>query len=265
MIQNPPNHRTAHRFLAGLKGTLLLGEKRFTCRTLDLHRLGVMVEGEFDAAGHTSATVVLQSSSDLSFEAHGRVTHVFSDPTSGYTHLGLEFESIAPDQNESLERLIARVIEGMNPEPLAHLERGASVAEIRDALSKIPLVHRITLAHRALPKDRGFLKHDESPQVIEALCRNPQITMPEVMQILRFPMLLPTTLEFLSRDARWTANEEIRIVIATHPRVTFPTADRLVKTLSLVGIRRVIRRPGLNPAIKDRLVQTIPHKQLQGW
>ena len=83
--------------------------------------------------------------------------------------------------------------------------------------------------------------------------------------LLQLPTLLSTTLELLSRDSRWSSNEEIKITIATHPRVTFPVADRLVKTLSLLGIRKVIRRPGLNPAIKDMLVQRIPHKQLQGW
>ena len=35
--------------------------------------------------------------------------------------------------------------------------------------------------------------------------------------------------------------------------------------LSLVGIRKVIRRPGLDPAIKTKLIQRIPHKQLRGW
>ena len=113
--------------------------------------------------------------------------------------------------------------------------------------------------------ERNFLFHDASNLVIEALCRNPQLTMPEVIKLLRIPTLLPTTLELLSRESRWSSTEEIMIMIATHPRVTFPVADRLVKTLSLLGIRKVIRRPGLNPAIKDQLVQSIPHKQLQGW
>ncbi len=89
--------------------------------------------------------------------------------------------------------------------------------------------------------------------------------MPEVVKILRVPTLLPTTLELLSRDSRWNDNEEIKITIATHPRVTLPVAERMVKTLSLAGIRKIIRRPGLNPALKDKIVQSVPHKQLQGW
>ncbi|MCH7779994.1 MAG: hypothetical protein IH848_04045, partial [Acidobacteria bacterium] len=133
------------------------------------------------------------------------------------------------------------------------------------AWSKIHSVHKIMVAQRAVLDERSVLRHDDDDQVIEALCRNPQLTMPEVVQLLRLSTLLPTTLELLSCDSRWNSNAEIKIAIATHPHVAFSVADRLVRTLSLVAIRKVIRRPGLNPAVKTRLVQSIPYKQLQGW
>ena len=225
-----------------------------------------MVEGTFCADEHSEAGISLRSTSeDLEFEGHGRVAYVSLDERTGRTRLGIQFESLGDDQTENLELLIARVVEGRNPAPLAHLSRDASIEEIRDALRKIPAVHKISLAQRALPHERNFLRHDDDNEVIEALCRNPQLTMPEVVQLLQIPTLLATTLELLSGDSRWSSNEEIKITIATHPKVTFPVADRLVRTLSLVAIRKVIRRPGLNPAIKTWLVQNIPHKQLQGW
>jgi hypothetical protein len=266
MSNSPPDHRAKHRFLAGLKATIQLGDGSFSCQALDFHRQGVMVAGEFDAEGHVDAAIRLVSTAeDLSFEARGRVAHVSRNAENGQTKLGIEFDTIAADQDEALELLLSRVIEGMNPAPLAHLDKGASIGEIRDALSKIPLPHRITFARRALPPERAFLRHDESPQVIEALCRNPQLTRGELLQLLKLPMLLPTTLEALSRDQRWTSHEELRVEIAMHPRVPFPVAERMIEDLSLVSIRQLIRRPGLKPALKDRLVATIPHKQLQGW
>jgi len=266
MSQKPAEKRGGYRFLAGLKATLTLGATENVCQAVDLHRAGLMLEGTLGAKEHSHVGVSLRSTSeDLNFEGRGRVTHVSLDEETGVTRLGIEFESLDSDQTENLELLVARIVEGMNPAPLAHLSRNASIEEIFDSLSKIPTAHKITVAQRALPLERGFLLHDGSCHVIEALCRNPQLTMPEVVRILRIPTLLPTTLELLSRDSRWNSNEEIKIAIATHPRVTFPVADRLVETLSLLGIRKVIRHPGLNPAIKDKLVQSVPHKQLQGW
>ena len=47
--------------------------------------------------------------------------------------------------------------------------------------------------------------------------------------------------------------------------MTFLVAERMVKNLSLVAIRKVLRNPGLNPAIKAKIVQSIPGKRLQGW
>jgi hypothetical protein len=266
MNQEPSEKRGGKRFLAGLRAAVVLGTTRIPCEAVDLHRTGVMVEGTFSVDGHHEAGISLRSTSeDLEFEASGRVAYVSLDEQTGRTRLGVQFESLGTAQTENLERLVARVIEGMNPAPLAHLSRDASVAEIRDALSKIPSAHKIMLAQRAQLHERGFLRHDDDNQVIEALCRNPQLTLPEVTQLLQISTLLPTTLELLSRDSRWSSNEEIKITIATHPRVMFAVADRLVRTLSLVAIRKVIRRPGLNPAVKSRLVQSIPRKQLQGW
>ena len=260
------DHRANYRFLAGLKATLLLGDGCFSCQATDLDRKGVMVEGDFEAEGHAEATIQLASATeDLRFQAHGRVAHISTNTENGHTKLGIEFDSIPADQNEALDLLQSRVIEGMNPAALAQLDRGASIIEIRDVLSKIPLPHRIMLARRAQTPERAFLRHDESPQVLEALCRNPQLSRAELMQLLKLPMLLPTTLEVLSRDPRWTSHEEIRVVIATHPRVPFPVAERMIEDLSLVNIRQLIRRAGLKPALKDRLVATIPHKKLQGW
>jgi len=266
MSDDPSQKRHGYRFLAGLKATVTFGASESPCQAVDLHRSGVMLEGSFSAEENGMVGVSLQSASeDLRFEARGRVTHVSLNEETGHTRLGLQFEALSSAETKNLESLVARVIEGQNPAPLAHLARDASVAEIREALGKIPTAHKITVAQRALPLERSFLFHDGDGQVFEALCRNPQLTMPEVIRMLRMPTLLPTTLELLSRDQRWNANEEIKITIATHPRVTFPVADRLCRTLTLLGIRKVIRRPGLNPAIKNRLVQSVPHKQLQGW
>jgi len=266
MSDDPPQKRHGYRFLAGLKATITFGASESPCQAIDLHRSGAMVEGSFGAKEKIMVGISLSSTAeDLRFEGRGRVTHVSHNEENGLTRVGLQFESLNSTESESLELLVARVVEGMNPAPLAHLARDASAEEIREALGKIPTAHKITVAQRALPLERSFLFHDDNGQVIEALCRNPQLTMPEVVHVLRRPTLLATTLELLSCDQRWNSNEEIKITIATHPRVTFLVADRLCRTLTLLGIRKVIRRPGLNPAVKNRLVQSVPHKQLQGW
>jgi hypothetical protein len=247
-------------FLAGLRAKLRFDGKMGSCETIDLSLVGGLLSGGFPAIEGSEVTLTLSSSSgDLEFEADARVTF------QSETQLGIEFGQLNETQKSSLEALLSRAQEGIRPASLESLDRDSSTADIKAALKKIPIPHRINLARRATLLDRGFLVHDESPQVLEALARNPQLIQQEVVQLLRLPTLLPTTLEVLSRDARWMSSEELKITIATHPRVTFHVAERLVKTLSIVGIRRVIRRPGLNPAIKQKLVQTIPHKQLQGW
>ena len=262
LLQN----RKDSRFLAGIKASVGFETKPVACQAVDLHRQGVLVEGEFDKQTRSEATIHLESTAgDLTLETRGKVAHVSENPETGKTRLGIEFGSLAKDQQETLERLLSRVIEGTHPAAFAQLDRNASEAEIRDALSKVSLAHKITLAQRAQLLERRFLMHDDVPLVIEAICRNPQLTEPEVVNVLRRNDILPTTLELLSRDSRWTSSEEFRIAIATHRHVTFLVAERMVKNLSLVAIRKVLRNPGLNPAIKAKIVQSIPGKRLQGW
>ena len=247
-------------FLAGLSAQITLDGQTVHCETLELRSDGAVFEGSFSIAESPKVGVLVQSDAgDLELAVQARITS-FKSGT-----LKVSFNGLNEQQQHVVDSIRSRAMEGMLPSAIGGLERGASIAEIKEALSKVPLSHRVNLARRALHLDRSFLRHDESSQVLEALARNPQLTQQEVVQMLRLPHLLPTTLEVFSLDPRWQASEEVKITIATHPRVSFSVAERLVRTLTIVGIRRVIRRPGLNPAIKQKLVQSIPHKQLQGW
>ena len=152
MSKNPSEKRGGYRFLAGLKATVTLGTTEIPCQAVDLHRAGVMLEGTFGAEENSQASISLRSTSeDLHFQGHGRVTHVLPDEETGATRVGIQFEALDSRQTENLELLVARVVEGMSPAPLAHLARDASIEEIREALSKIPTAHKITVGQRALP------------------------------------------------------------------------------------------------------------------
>ncbi len=114
--------------MAGLKATLKLGTTEIPCLAVDLHRSGVMLEGTCGAVENAMAVVVLQSTSeDLRLEGRGHITHLSLHEETGHMRVGIHFESLDSDQTEILELLVARVIEGMNPAPLAHLSRNQTL------------------------------------------------------------------------------------------------------------------------------------------
>ena len=156
-----------------------------------------------------------------------------------------------------LESLVARVLEGVSPAPLATLHPASTPAEIRIALEKIPVHQRVSVAKRAMAQERQYLKHDLNPRVLEGLARNPNTHAEEIKALLRLPEHLPVTLEVISRDPRWQRNEEIRLAVATHPRVPLETAERLIEAMDKRQRQKALQASGLNPVIRERLVRKL--------
>ncbi len=257
------SQRGKSRFLAGLSAVLHTAGRDYTCVALDINRDGIMLAGDFPPPEDPDVRITVSSSAgDLVLQATGHVAYVRPDEEN---HLGLHFEGLDDSQRSTLESLIARVIEATAPAAMARLERGATEEEVCKALHTMPVAHRIQLAMRANPKEREFLFQDEDLQVLESLTRNPTVTMPEIVSMVRRAKILPSTLDLVARDHRWAGNEELKILIATHPRVSVPTALRLVDTLTDIGLRKVIRKPGVHPVVRQRILDRVPSKTLKGW
>lgn len=255
-------HRTHHRFGAALPASLRLRGRAFSCSALDLSRGGVLLVGEFPEpdAPEVELTVTTPGG-DLELHTSARVAYFGRDEQSGQTRLGVQFTALHGSQCETLEALVSRVVEGMAPPALKEISDGASVSEIREALAKISLAHRISLARRSHAKEREFLRQDTDPQVLEGLVRNPNITLPEIIALTRNPNLLPSTVDIIAKDRRWARNDEVKIQVATHPRVTFETADKVVSGISDLLLQRVIHRPGLHPAVREKIMRRLSRKR----
>jgi hypothetical protein len=261
MTQEIGAGRAAARFRAGLPSELLYDGRTHPCAAHDLSRSGVLLVGELPRPEGPTAEVILRSpTGDLELRATVRVKRIEIDEVEQALRIGVEFGALAPEQLAELESLVARVVEDRAPAPLAALPAGASPQQIREALISVPLAHRVTLAGRALPPDRELLLHDPSPQVLDALARNPRLLNHEARKLLLRRDLLPGTLEVLGRDPRWAADEELRLFIITHVRAPFALVDRLVAKLTPAERERVLRRPGLNAGVRAKLMAQLPRR-----
>jgi len=261
-------HRSGARFKAGLPAVVRFDGAEHECVARDLSRSGMLLVGAFPwPADQDLEVTVTSAAGDLSFTSRGRLAHVMEDLEAGETKLGLVFEGALDEASaEVLEALVARVVEGTAPAPLERLTEESSPEDVRRELEAMPLPHRIALAQRAItPRERAIIRQDPSPQVLEGLARNPHLNSPEVMTLIRMPTLLPTTIDVLANDPRWRGNEELQVMLATHPRVTLHTAERIVRAMTPSMLRRVIRRPGLHPVLRDRILATTTQRQLKSW
>jgi hypothetical protein len=233
----------------------------YPCAAHDLSRSGVLLTGELPWPADREVDLTVRSvGGDLNLRIRGLVQRVSEDGAE-HTQVGIEFGRIEEAQRSVLESLVSRVVEGLSPAFLEGLTPNAPEPEIRDALAKVPLAHRMALAARAMPREREILIKDSNPQVLEALARNPNLLTHEMRSLLRLAILLPSTLEILARDSRWMGDEEAKILIATHPRAPFTLSDRLLATVSPDGMRKALQRPGLNPSLRTKLLHKLTRQR----
>ena len=181
----------------------------------------------------------------------------------GTRSIGLQF--VVPDEAQlrGLNSLISRIVEGNAPGPLQSLKPGAKPKEIRAALDKMPVVHRMQLAARAMATERNYVREDTNPQVLDALARNPNINLTEIKLLVRNQALLVATLERIAEDHRWKRDQELKVLLATHPRVTYALAERLVKEMTDRSLQQALRRPGLPVELKAGLLNPLTKNKLR--
>ncbi len=246
------------RFQAGLPADLFDGQTAHPCRAHNLSRSGVLLVGEL---GHPKGPdvefAIKTPAGDLEQRFIGRVTRVEAGPETGQTQVAVEFLALDLDQKQNLEVLLARVMEGMAPASLESLRPGAPPHEIKQALESVPLAHRISLAARAGPRERELLRQDPHPTVLESLARNPNILAVEVRALLGVVHVMSSTIEVIAADLRWSKDEEIQVLLATHPHVPFPLAERIAAGLGRPALKKVLARPTLNPLIRDKIVKRL--------
>jgi len=251
----------APRFLAALPAVIHVEGQDVPAQAGDISRSGALLECRLEQPTTPDLEVTLSTATgDRSVRLDARIMHAHQDGES--LRLGVQFGDMTAAQHDTLALILSRVVEGLAPAALRDIDPAASVTEIRAALGRISQAHRAALAARTTePVERGLLRQDTDAHVLEALARNPNSNLPEIKNLLRRTELLPSTLELIATDPRWPlGDEELRILIATHPRVTFVTADRVASQLTDLGRDRLVRRPGLQPGVKQKLMAQLSRK-----
>jgi hypothetical protein len=247
-----------YRFQAGLPAALADGGVERSCTAYNLSRTGVLLVGELPRPVAADVEFRIRTlAGDLERRFVGKIVRVESGDEPGETRLAVEFLDLDPEQKAALEVLLARVMEGMAPAPLESLRPGAPPHEVRKALDAVPLAQRIALASRAGPRERELLRQDPHPLVLESLARNPNLLLPEARALATVLHLLQSTLEILASDQRWAKDDEIRILIATHPHVPVPLAERLAGEVGKLALRKMLARPSLNEILRSKIVKKL--------
>ena len=228
------------------------------CSAENLSRSGVLLVGPIPGPSGDRLELSLKTpNGSLEIKLNGRIVRNEGEQSAGERRIALAFGELDAATQDALEIFVARLIEAPTPGPFDGLRQGAAPHEVKKALEAIPLQQRIGLAQRAELKQREVFRQDQHPAVLEALCRNANLTLPEARALAGSTFLQTGTIEALANDPRFRADEELRMIIATHPRVPVPIAERLTAGFSVAQLKRLVARPGLHPTLRDKLVKKV--------
>jgi hypothetical protein len=250
--------RRDYRFPAGVPATVDVGGRSIPCSAENLSRSGVLLVGRLPSPAVERLEFTLKTPNG-SFEVQlvGRAVRIDHDPARDEAHLAVEFVDLAAGKREELEVFLARLLESPPSGTLEGLRPGAAPHEVKKVLEAIPLPQRISLAQRGELKQREILRQDQHPAVLESVVHNPNLTLAEARALAASPFLMSGTIDLLAGDLRFRGDEELRMVLATHPRVSTVTAEKLTADFTPPQIKKLFARPGLNQLLREKLFRKL--------
>ena len=255
-MSGQPNdiHRQGFRFRTGVLAELEEEGQSYACEAQNISRSGVLLVGEFPVPSTDSVSLQLSSpTKSLTVSLRGRVIRVEAEAGGPGVRLALEFVEMDDAHRDALEVLLARIMEAPAPGPFDGLKPGSTPQEIRSAIEAIPLQQRIALASRTGAKEREYLRLDIHPAVLESLAHNPHLTIVEARALATSVYLSAGTLDALANEPRLKADEDLRMAIAVHPRVSSGTAERVTADFKTPQIKKLLAKPGLNQLLREKL------------
>jgi hypothetical protein len=256
----PPDETPrANRFRTGLSAEVHYGSDTVHCDVSNLSRTGVFLAGLVPRTTEGPVHLTLKSTTgDLEVRLTGRVVRQDAATSDAPGGVAVEFHPPEAPEKAKLDALVARVIGGSNPSPIQNLRQGMPMHELRKALEAIPLSDRIATATRAVtPKDREILRCDSHPLVLQALARNSNLSLDDARALASQPHALPGLLEMLAADGRFKQDDELKVLLLSHPQCPPGAADAMIAVLRTPLIRRLLARPSLSPIVRTKVNQRL--------
>ena len=157
------------------------------------------------------------------------------------------------DEQESSERTESaiHVVSRLNQMTTENL-----FSEIRS----LPMHQKVVAAKRGNRSVRNLLLQEGHKKVLTHLLNNPQLSAGEVMQMMKISNLSTELIQAIAKNSQWSQNEEIKYLIAVHPKTPLPLALKTLGTLSTKSLAK-IAKAGYRAQIKSKAGKLLEQKR----
>ena len=146
------------------------------------------------------------------------------------------------------------------PDCLEHHETEREVVERRsplDELRAMPRPQKLILAGKADRATRVLLMRDVDPQVLFYLCKNPRMTLDEVIEITKLGTINGPVADLIATSAQWVQSEQVRLNLVQNPKTPTPTALKLLGGLHIRHLQAMAKSWSIKPQIKQAALKLV--------
>lgn len=121
----------------------------------------------------------------------------------------------------------------------------------------MPRSQKLILAGKADRATRMLLIRDVDPQVLFYVCKNPRITLDEILEITRLSTLSGPVADHIATSAQWAQSEQVRLNLVQNPKTPTPTALRLVGGLNIKNLQGLAKSWSVKPQVKQAALKLV--------
>jgi hypothetical protein len=128
-------------------------------------------------------------------------------------------------------------------------------------LRKMTFAQRVIYATRAGQSGRTVIMQQPSPMLLLYLCKNPLITLPEVIQIAKLPSIDALVAEYIVKllrsNPKWAMSEELKLALAMNAKTPGGTALSLLPHLSSRNLREMCKKGEVRGTLKNAAMKLL--------
>jgi hypothetical protein len=126
-----------------------------------------------------------------------------------------------------------------------------------DELRAMPRPQKLILAGNADRATRALLMRDVDAQVLYYLCKNPRITLDEVLEITKLATINGPVADLIAATSQWIASEQVRLNLVLNPKTPTPTALKLIGGLNIKNLQAMAKSFNVKPQIKQAALKLV--------
>jgi hypothetical protein len=139
---------------------------------------------------------------------------------------------------------------GVEPDPV---KRQSRIDELRE----MPRAQKLILAGKADRATRILLIRDVDPQVLYYVCKNPRITLDEILEVTRLGTLSAQVADLIATSGQWGQSEQVKLNLVQNPKTPTPTALKILPGLNIRHLQTMAKSWTVRPQIKQAALRLV--------